>query len=163
MPEIETSRTPAVKGSNNASIARKLMLAALLIHLFSLFLPYRDSQNDGSPVYLEKWHVVAIQGVTQVQTGFQEKPYAVYVIIGLLVLFGTDLYKKPLWKRFVFWISFVLLILFAFGGAPLRTSGGKLSMFCLAIVLIAAYLNEKELKRKDVSSGQVFQVGYLVC
>lgn len=151
MSEIQTS--PTHKSSNKTSNARKLMLAALLIHLFSLFLPYRDSQADGNPIYLEKWHVIGIQGVTQEKTGFQEMPYAVYVIIGLLILFGTDLYEEQLWKRFVYWISFVLLVWFAFGGAPLRTSGGKVSMFCLAIVLISAYLNEKEFKRKNSSSA----------
>ncbi len=129
------------------ALARGLMLAALVIHLLSLFLPYRDSEKEGSPVYLEKWHVVGIQGYSKELTGFQEKPYAVYVIVSLLVLFGTDLYEEPIWKRFVYWISFALLAYYAFGGAPLRTSGGKLSMICLGMVLIAAYLNEKSFKR----------------
>jgi uncharacterized membrane protein YoaK (UPF0700 family) len=152
MPETELSPNPATKGSGNTSLARKLMLAALVIHLFSLFLPYRDSQNEGSPVYLEKWHVIGIQGVSKELTGFEEKPYAIYVIIGLLVMFGSDLYEEPIWRRYIYWISFVLLICFAFGGAPFRTSGGKLAMFCLAIVLIAAYLDRKEIKRRNVSS-----------
>lgn len=60
MPEIQTSQTSAVKDSSNASMARKLMLAALIIHLLSLFLPYRHSQNEGSPYFVEKWHVVGI-------------------------------------------------------------------------------------------------------
>ena len=155
MPEIQNSPAPPVKASNNASMARKLMLVALVVYLLSLFLPYRDSQNEGSPVYLGKSDVIGVQGVTRGQTGFQELPYAPYVIIGLLVLFGTDLYEERVWKRFVYWISFGLLIWFAFGGAPLRTSGGKLSMFCLGVVLIAAYLNEKELKRKAVPPASV--------
>ncbi len=147
MSEIQNYQTTVVKSSNNTSMPRKLIISALLIHLFSLFLPYRDS-----PYYSG----IDIGGIIMQgndgKTGFEEKPYAVYVIIGLLVLFLTNLYKEPLWNRFVYWISFVLLIWFAFGGAPFRTSGGKLAMFCLALVLLAAYLNERELKKKNDSS-----------
>lgn len=134
-------------------MAQKLMIVSLLLHFFSLYLPYRDSQEEGSLVYLEKWHVVPIQGITKMKTGFEEKPYAVYVIISLLILFGTDLYTEHLWRRYVYWIAFALLVCFAFGGAPLRTSGGKLAMVCLAMVLIAAYLNHKDLKQSRVSSA----------
>ncbi len=151
MPEIQPPQTSAVNGNNYTSMARKLMLAALVIHLLSLWLPYRDSQREGDTYYAAKWHVAGIQGVSKELTGFEEKPKAVYVIIGLLVLFGTDFYEESLWRRFVYWGSFVLLFIFAFGGAPLRTSGGKLAMLCLAMVLIAAYLNEKGLRKGNAS------------
>jgi uncharacterized membrane protein YoaK (UPF0700 family) len=152
MNENKTSSTAKVNGSNALSIARKLMLVALVVHLGSLFLPYRDSEKEGDVYYMEKWHVVGLQGVSAEKTGFEEKPNAVYVIIGLLVLFGSDLYEEQVWRRYVYWISFVLLVVFAFGGAPFRTSGGKIAMICLATVLIAAYLNEKGLKQNNISS-----------
>ncbi len=135
------------------SLARKMIIAALVLHFFSLFFAYVDANSDGVQVkvYLEKWHVEPVRGGNPEQTGFQILPYAKYVVIGLLILFASDFNEEKLWRRFGYWIAFGLLLKFAYGGAPFRTLGGKMASVSMLVVLIAAYINYKDLKRQKRS------------
>ena len=138
--------TPVATTSSPMSLARKIILAALLIHFVSLFLPYQDQGEQGG--HTIAWNVgLPNQGMVYAtttvpeQTGFELKPYAAYLIIGLLIVFGTSLHQKPFWRRYGYGLSFALLLVFAFGGAIIRTSGGKLSLVSLGLVSLAALIN----------------------
>jgi hypothetical protein len=128
------------------STARKLVLLALLIHFISMYLPYQDSEKTISPF---GFNGVDIYGTIPERTGIQVKPYGIYVISALFIVFATSIAEEQLWRRYGYWVSFVLLLLFATGGAILRTSGGNLSLVSLGLVIVAAYLNGKDLRRKE--------------
>lgn len=153
---IEKSPIP-INVTNNVtkmSKARILMIAALAIYFLSLFLPYQDEGTSGDqPILWNTGVIVHLQNTVPEQTGFQLFHYAGFVVGGLFLLFITAFYKNAFWQRYGYWISLVLVLFFAFGGAVIRTSGGKLSLLCVALIILAAYLNAKDRKlQKDVVS-----------
>jgi O-antigen ligase len=122
------------------------MFIALVIHFISLYLPYQDSERTIAPVRING---VDMYGTIPERSGLEVKPYAVYVICGLFFVVATDIAEETFWRRYGYWISLVLLIVFATGGTIIRTSGGTLSLVSIALVIVAAYLNKKELRKEE--------------
>lgn len=162
-PPTEAKAANGAKTATAAAIAvpatlssmskpRKLMLAALGVHLLSLFMTYQDESASGDvPILWNTGKIVHFQNTTPEQTGFQLKPYAIFVIAGLFAAFAKKFYENPIWRRYGYWISLVLLLVFAFGGAPFRTAGGWLSIISLGLVIYAAFANGKLSKRQPTT------------
>jgi hypothetical protein len=112
-------------------------------------LPYQDSERTITPVRING---VDMYGTIPERSGLEVKPYATYVIIGLFLVFTTDIAEENFWRRYGYWISLVVLIVFGIGGAIVRTSGGNLSLVSIALVIVAAYLNKKELKKEETKT-----------
>lgn len=90
--ETPAAAASVANASGAMSTARKLMLAALAVHFVSLFLPYQDTDASGDvPILWNTGQIVHLQNITPEQTGFQLKPFAVFIIVGLLIMFGTSL------------------------------------------------------------------------
>jgi len=79
------------------------------------------------------------------QTGMQLKPLAPAVLVILFVFFLSKLALDPFWKKYGYWITLVLVIVFATGGAVIRTTGGNISLISVGLLLVAALINRKEL------------------
>jgi hypothetical protein len=111
-----------------------LLILSLVIHLISLPLPYRNQEDD---IPRHEFGLVSIHGQIPKATGLALCPYAWIVLIACLVAVASVVATKP-WFR---WIGppAILVAQFAFGigGAPLRSSGGKLAFLSLGLTLLA--------------------------
>jgi hypothetical protein len=136
--------TPAVTPTIPMSKARKVMLAALILGFLSLFGHYGGT----SGTYLSP----AVPGTTKTATfynvdtpgvvGYKYYPKAPYVIVGLLVVFGTAMHTLPFWRRYGYWLAFALFFWAVFIGlAP----GSGLGIWPIPWLMIgaAAYINGK--------------------
>ena len=94
----------------NASRARNLMLCALALSFLSLFQKYTVSVY---PLSIPGTFVNITVPIPQTESGFGIKPFAVFVLLGLLAVFGSGLREAPFWKRWGCWIALALLICFA--------------------------------------------------
>jgi hypothetical protein len=131
------------------SLAKKIVLVALTIHLISLLFQYQDVATTGGPIPMT-WADGSTQyyyNSTKEKTGIELRPFAGIVIIGLMGIFLTRLSKHPFWVKYGYWATLVILILTAFGGAIIRTTGGKMSLVSLGLVILAAIVNGRELKQ----------------
>jgi len=128
------------------STARKIVLAALLLHFCSLFFTYQD--DDVKSPHTIMWNTgrfVQVDTEVPAQTGMQLKPLAPAVLVILFVFFLSKLALDPFWKKYGYWITLVLVIVFATGGAVIRTTGGNISLISVGLLLVAALINRKEL------------------
>lgn len=124
-------------------MARRIVIAALVLHLCSLFLPYQTEGRGGRIVDGRFEYAVTSGYEGPMQTGLELKPYAPYVLVGLLLLFLGS-YSHPLWDRWGYVVTVVLVVIFAMGGTPLRASGGKLSMVSLGLLCLAAVIHWRQ-------------------
>ena len=132
---------------------RKLVVVALIVHFFSLFLMYQDEdQTAGTPIMWNTGAIVNVGNRIPEQTGFQLKPFAPFVIGALLLVFLTSIYQHPFWKKYGYWVTVVAIFFFAMGGAVVRTTGGNLSLLTWGLMIIAALLNS--LSKKDATKKE---------
>ncbi|MEO7310665.1 MAG: hypothetical protein ABIX01_09715 [Chitinophagaceae bacterium] len=156
LTKTQVSTTTPSTTDKKMSTARSLMIGALATDFWSLFLPYVDNHSDGDiPILWNTGNIVHFQNEVAEKTGFQLLPYAGYVVAGLIILFISNYSIKPFWQRYGYWISLILLLVFAFGGAVIRTTGGILSLFCMALVIIAIYLNSRDRRQQKATVQKV--------
>jgi len=128
------------------STARKIVLVALFLHFCSLFFTYQDDDvKDPHTIMWNTGRFVQVGTDVPVQTGMQLKPLAPAVLVILFVFFLSKLAVDPFWKKYGYWITLVLVIVFATGGAVIRTTGGNISLISVGLLLVAALINRKEL------------------
>ncbi len=146
------NKIPEKKATNFArgrTPARKIVLVALALHFFSLFFIYQDADvKDYKPLLWNTGQFVQVGTEVPVQTGMKLKPLGAGVIIILFILFLSKMAVDPFWKKYGYWITIVLVIAFAFGGAVVRTTGGNMSLVSVGLLFIAAFLNSVQLKKE---------------
>lgn len=146
----QPATTPAA--SNGTLLARKIIIAALVIHFFSLFFLYQDDTSWGQLLIGPDFSTEGIYHFgPPPQRGFRRKPFAVFIIIGLLIVYGSSLYRKPFWDRHGYWITLVLIFFGAMGGAIVRTNGGRLSLISFILLCIAAYIHRKARRQQPAT------------
>jgi hypothetical protein len=85
-------------------------------------------------------------------TGFRVKPLAVVVIAGLAAVWAssfawaTRVRESSFWRRHGYLATLGLLVVFAYGGAVVRTTGGRMATLSLLLVAYAAYKHRQESK-----------------
>ena len=141
--------SPGTPPATAGSLPRTLVLVALTIHFFSLFLQYQDNTGHGMLGYATdttRYTTLEWWAGKDAATGLALKPYAVFVIPALLFVWCSRHRQHPFWQRYGYWATLVLLLVFATGGALVRTTGGQLSMVSLGLVGLATYLDRKARK-----------------
>ena len=98
---------------NTNSSARKTLLWGLALGLISLFISMQTGTFN-TPVLMTGMQGRPVYGVGTplIQTGMQAKPEALYVILGLLVVFGTVLHQAPFWSKWGYWLAVALFVCF---------------------------------------------------
>lgn len=145
-PTTTVKKEAAVITVKAMSTARKMVLAALLLHFCSLFFTYQDDDvKDTHTIMWNTGRFVQVGTEVPVQTGMQLKPLAPAVLVILFVLFLSKMAVDPFWKKYGYWITLALVIAFATGGAVIRTTGGNISLVSVGLLLIAALMNRKDL------------------
>jgi hypothetical protein len=145
-PIMPIKKASAVSTFNSFSKARKLVLAALLLHLISLFFTYQDSDVKNTQTIM--WNTgdfVKLGTEEPVQTGMQLKPFGAAVIIILIIFFLSKMAEDPFWRKYGYWITLALVIFFAMGGAVIRTTGGNISLISVGLLFVAAFNNRNNL------------------
>lgn len=141
----QTLTAPA-DAKTRSPLARKIIIAALVIHFVALFLPFTEEATVADHpiawnVGLPNAGIVTPSHTTPELRGFQLHHWAIFIIIGLLIVFLTNIHRSPFWQRWGYWLSFVLLLIFAFGPSIITTSGGKFSLLSMGLVFLAAVIN----------------------
>jgi hypothetical protein len=139
MNSVNTATTPAPLVAE--SPARNLALAALALCFVALFFTYQVGEV---PIQTPGPYVTYTRHEAVRHTGFVEKPYAIYIIIGLFMAFVTSLRHGSFWRSYGYWLSLVLLVCFALLNGYLSGAGILLAGW-------AALLNRKALKLQPLS------------
>src|SRR5438128_2046421 len=109
-----------------STTARNLLLAGLVLCFLGLFGKY--TSGDAVTLLPLSLPGSTIQLTVQAPmvSGFALRPFAVYLIIGLAVVFLTTLRDNPFWQRYGYLVSAILLLCFC-------TLGGFLSIVGLLL------------------------------
>ena len=145
--ETQNTQAPVSTTPTAMSTARKALLAGLGLAFFSLFLHYTTAT-----VNIQLWSPpTSMYSVwapaSNTAIGFQYKPWAVWAILALAAVYCTAIGASPFWRRYGYWLAFVLL----FCLSPWQDN--LIPFIAWIIVGVAAFLNGRELKaRPDLST-----------
>jgi hypothetical protein len=130
--------------ANGRSVARAIILVALVIHFGSLYLLYQDNESHGTLSIDAHYNTTGhyYDGASEA-TGFKLKPYAPLVLIALFIIYATNLYRHPFWDRWGYLLTLGLVLFGAMGGALVRTPGGKLSLFTFGLLCLATFIHRQ--------------------
>lgn len=134
------SAAPPVASKGFSFTPRNLMLCALALSFLALFGKYQWGVYNFTAV--GPFVDISVP-IPQTATGFQLKPHAAFIIVGLAFVFGTSLREHPFLRRWGYWLA-VLLLAFA-------TCNGFLSFGAFVLACVAAYLHAKELKKQTAA------------
>lgn len=130
-----SDQTPALPPATN-SLAQKALLAGLVLCFFGMFGKF-DAGAQHTYIAGPVENAWSTQRITQ--TGWEMHPHAIYVLIGLAIVFLSPLRLNPFCRRFGYWIASVLLAFYVILPGFLVLAGGVLA-------LIAAFLSIGEAK-----------------
>ena len=127
-----------------------MVLVAIVVQFITMFIGVQDTDN-----------FIGITGIsggtfyphTPDLTGAQVHPQAPIILIGLFLMYATVLYHLPLWKRFGYIFTVVVMFVFTTGGAAFRVFGGFISFASWILVCVAAFKHHRQKKAKEVGEN----------
>lgn len=133
------------------SLAHRIMLGAVLLLLFSQFLPYFDDAGSGIPSIDADFNTTGYYWLGSYGTGWQLHPqaYVILVFLGFAFL-RDDIYAQPWFARFGWWGTVILFVAATSPGAPLRASGAGLGGIAVLLALLAALMHWMELRKTSL-------------
>lgn len=124
------------------SLARKLMLAAIVLMAVSQFLPYSTAYRDAIMSGTSMPFAVN-EGVDG--TGWEVHGHALPMLLLLLGYFLSPLADDKGFGRFGWWVSVVALFITMMPGSP--TPGVWVGLAAVGLAIVAAILNGRDVKR----------------
>jgi hypothetical protein len=132
----------------DASPARRLMTAIIVLLFVSQFLPYHDDTSHSMLLFDSDFNSELTTWFGQAAgTGWQLHPQAYVIIAGLVLVYLNDISETTWWSRWGWWVS-VVLIFVAVVPATTRTIGGVVGLGCVMLAIVAAVLNSRERKTR---------------
>ena len=108
--------------------AQRLMIAAIVLLFVSQFFLYLNDEGSGfipNAMDLEHYTQLVITSFGAVGTGWELHPHAYVIVVVLAFAFlRDDIVTSPLFSRFGWWASLVLVVAAIVPGAPLRDAIG---------------------------------------
>jgi hypothetical protein len=126
------------------SLPRLIMIGALLLNFVSQFFNYYD---DGTTGYLTfgpnfgdstGYYNFGLYGIGW---AFHPQAYVIIVVLAFALL-RDDIALHPLFMKFGYWVSFLLIGWAASPGAPMRAEGAAAGWVAVLIALGAALLHQ---------------------
>ena len=129
---------------NGKSLPQLVMIAALVLSFASQFFNYFDDGTTGflsfGPDFGDTTGIYTF-GLYGTGWAFHPQAYVIYVVLAFALL-REDIAQHPLFIRFGYWVSFLLIGWAASPGAPMRAEGAAAGRIAVLIALAAALLHQ---------------------
>ena len=132
------------------SLAQLVMIAAILLLFVSQFFYYFDDKGTavlGNMTNLDYYTTLDFISFDRIGTGWELHPHA-YVILVLLAFafLRDDILDHPLFQRWGWWVSLILVFAAIIPGAPMRATGAGMGGIAFLIAIAAVVLHRRERK-----------------
>jgi hypothetical protein len=139
------------------SPAQLVMIAAILLLLVSQFFLYLNDPGSGfipNAMDLERYTQLVTGSYMAVGTGWELHPHAYVILVVLAFAFlRDDIQSSPLFSRFGWWASLVLVFAATVPGAYLRNAiGGSLGGIAVLIALAAVIVHHVEVRQRNATA-----------
>lgn len=126
---------------------RKMILAAILTQVLTLFMKVRDVDSYGVLSISADWSTHGTYWIgDSATTGWEVRPLAPLVLGYLFLMFASKKYHGAFWHKHGYKVAAALMLFFTTGGAPLRVFGGTVSCAAQIAAFVAAWQHSKSLK-----------------